>query len=255
MLLEGKKAVIFGVANNRSIAWGIARALHAQGARLAFSYLGDAIKKRVVPLSEEVNGEFIFQCDVSRDEDIQSAADTVKEKWGDVDIIVHSLAFANREDLKEGGFIATSREGFRLALDISAYSLIGLCRAFEPLMHDGTSVMAMTFYGSSKICPGYNIMGVAKAALESSMRYLALDLGPKGVRVNCISAGPVKTLAASAVSSMKNVSSTVAALAPLRRNIDTSDVGGVATFLASDLAHAVTGQVVFCDNGISQIGF
>lgn len=255
MILEGKKAVIFGIANNRSIAWGIARVLHQQGARLAFSYLGEPIKKRLVPLSEEVGGEFIFPCDVSKDEDIQAAADTVKEHWGDVDIIVHSLAFANRDDLKVGEFPQTSREGFHLALDISAYSLIGMCRAFEPLMHEGSSVMAMTYHGSTAICPGYNIMGVAKAALESSMRYLAYDLGPKGIRVNCISAGPVKTLAASAVSSMKNVAALVQEYSPMRRGIDTLDVGGLAAYLGSDLARSVTGQVVFCDCGVCKFGF
>lgn len=253
MLLEGKKAVIFGVANNRSIAWGIAQALKAQGARLAFSYMGDAIKKRLEPLSAEIGGEFLFPCDVSKDEDLQSAADIVKEKWGDVDILVHSVAFANRDDLRND-FITTSREGFHLALDISSYSLLGMCRAFDPLLHEDSSVMAMTFYGSTKICPGYNVMGVAKAALEATMRYLAYDMGKKGVRVNCISAGPVKTLASSAVSSMKNVGQLVQDQSPLHRNIETKDVGGCAVYLGSDLSRSVTGQCLFVDCGISQIG-
>ena len=176
MLLQGKKALILGLANNKSIAYGIANAFKKQGARLAFNYVGDAIKKRVEPLSEELGGEFTFQCDVTDDAQIQAAADLVKEKWGEVDILVHSVAFANREDLS-GRFLDTSRAGFHLALDISAYSLTGVCRAFEPLLHDGSSVLTMTYHGSTKVIPGYNIMGVAKAALEASVRYLSYDLG------------------------------------------------------------------------------
>ena len=174
MLLQGKKALILGLANNKSIAYGIANAFKEQGARLAFNYVGDAIKKRVEPLSEELGGEFTFQCDVTDDAQIQAAADLVKEKWGEVDILVHSVAFANREDLS-GRFLDTSRAGFHLALDISAYSLTGVCRAFEPLLHDGSSVLTMTYHGSTKVIPGYNIMGVAKAALEASVRYLSYD--------------------------------------------------------------------------------
>jgi len=253
MLLQGKKALILGLANNRSIAYGIAQCFAAQGARLAFNYVGDAIKKRVEPISAELGGEFTFQCDVCDDAQIQAAADLVTEKWGDLDILVHSVAFANREDLV-GRFVDTSREGFRLALDVSAYSLTAVCRAFEPLLHEGSSVITMTYHGSTKIIQGYNVMGVAKAALEASVRYLAYDLGPKGIRVNAISAGPVKTLAASAVASLKDIFTHVEATAPLRRNITTSDVGGAAAFLASDLAHAITGEVLYVDSGFSQIG-
>ncbi len=253
MLLQGKKALILGLANNRSIAYGIANALKEQGARLAFNYVGDAIKKRVEPLSQELGGEFIFQCDVCDDAQIQAAADLVKEKWGDLDILVHSVAFANREDLG-GRFVDTSREGFRLAMDVSAYSLTGVCRAFEPLLHEGSSVITMTYHGSTKVIPGYNVMGVAKAALEASVRYLACDFGTKGIRVNAISAGPIKTLAASAVSSMKDLCSIVDRNAPLHRNVTTGDVGGTALYLASDLAHAVTGQVIYVDSGFSTIG-
>lgn len=254
MLLEGKKALVFGVANDRSIAWGITKAFKAAGARLAFNYVGEAIKKRLEPLSEEVGGEYTFPCDVSKDDQIEAAAALVKEKWGSVDVLVHSVAFANREDLK-GDFLHTNRAGFHLAMDISVYSLLGLCRAFSPLMHEGSSVLSMTYYGSTKIVPGYNVMGVAKAGLEASMRYLAYDLGARGIRVNCISAGPVKTLAASAVHGMKTIFTRVEEDAPLHRNIETSDVGGAATFLASDMAHAVTGQVLFVDSGFSQMAF
>ena len=244
MLLQGKKALILGLANNKSIAYGIANAFKEQGARLAFNYVGDAIKKRVEPLSEELGGEFT---------QIQAAADLVKEKWGEVDILVHSVAFANREDLS-GRFLDTSRAGFHLALDISAYSLTGVCRAFEPLLHDGSSVLTMTYHGSTKVIPGYNIMGVAKAALEASVRYLSYDLGEKGVRVNALSAGPIKTLAASAVSGLKNIFTRVEEHAPLRRNVTTADVGGAAVFLASELSHGVTGEVIYVDSGFSQLG-
>lgn len=204
MLLEGKKALIFGVANQRSIAYGIASMLKQHGARLAFNYVGDAIKKRVEPISEELGGEFTFQCDVCDDSQIEQAANLVREKWDKFDILIHSVAFANREDLS-GRFIDTSRKGFSIALDISAYSLTGLCRAFEHLFNENSSVITMTYMGSGKIVPGYNVMGVAKAALEASVRYLAFDLGPRGIRVNALSAGPIKTLAASAVSSLKDI--------------------------------------------------
>ena len=244
MLLAGKKALILGLANNKSIAYGVASAFKAQGARLAFNYVGEAIQKRVEPLSTELGGEFTFQCDVS---------ELVKEKWGGVDILVHSVAFANREDLS-GRFMDTSRAGFHLALDISAYSLTGVCRAFEPLFAPGASVITMTYNGSQRIVPGYNVMGVAKAALEASVRYLAHDLGEKGVRINAISAGPIKTLAASAVSGLKNIFTRIEESAPLRRNVTTNDVGGVATFLASDLAHAVTGEILYVDSGYSHMG-
>ncbi|MGN0008410.1 MAG: enoyl-ACP reductase [Desulfovibrionaceae bacterium] len=253
MLLQGKRALILGLANNKSIAYGIASAFKAQGARLAFNYVGDAIKKRVEPLSEELGGEFTFQCDVCEDQQIADAASLVQEKWGGVDILVHSIAFANREDLN-GRFIDTSREGFALALNISAYSLTGICRAFEPLLAPGSSVMAMTYHGSTEVIPGYNVMGVAKAALECSMRYLAYDMGAKGVRVNAISSGPIKTLAASAVGGLKGIFSEIEEKAPLRRNVTTQDVGGLATFLASDLASAVTGEVIYVDSGFSHMG-
>ena len=253
MLLQGKKALIMGLANNRSIAYGIAAALKAQGARLAFNYVGDAIKKRVEPLSEELGGEFTFQCDVCDDAQIESAASIVKEKWGDLDILVHSVAFANRDDLC-GRFVDTSRDGFNLALEVSAYSLTGLCRAFEPLFNENSSVLTMTYHGSTQVIPGYNIMGVAKAALEASMRYLAYDLGPKGVRVNAISAGPLKTLASSGISDFKQIFNHIEEHAPLRRNVTTEDVGKAAVFLASDLGSAVTGEIMFVDCGYNNLG-
>ncbi len=253
MLLKDKKAVIFGVANNKSIAYGIAEQFKEHGASLAFNYVGESLKKRVAPLSEELGGEFIFDCDVTDDEQIRAAAETVREKWGQVDILVHSVAFAHRDDL-QGRFIDTSREGFRLAMDVSAYSLPAICHAFEPLMNPGSSVMTMTYYGSVKTVTNYNVMGVAKAALEASMRYLAVDLGPKGVRVNAISAGPIKTLASSGISGFKTILSTIEEKAPLQRNVTQTDVGKSAVYLASDLSTGTTGEVLFVDSGYNIVG-
>ncbi len=253
MLLEGKKALIFGVANEKSIAYGIAQQFKKQGAKLAFSYVNDAIKKRVEPISEELGGEFIFPCDVSSDEDVAKSAEIVKEQWGDVDIVVHSVAFANRDDLKKR-YIETSRDGFHLAMDVSAYSLVSLCNAFEPLMSEGGSVMAMTYLGSSKVITNYNVMGVAKAALEASVRYLACDMGAKGIRVNALSAGPIKTLASSGISGFKTIFSRIEESAPLHKNVTTEEVGKTATYLASDLSSGVTGEVLFVDCGYNIMG-
>ena len=253
MLLKDKKAAIFGVANNKSIAYGISKAFKDNGARLAFSYVGEAIQKRVEPISEEIGGEFTFPCDVSLDEEVLAAAEIIKKEWGTIDVLVHSVAFAAREDL-QGRFIDTSRDGFKLALDISAYSLVALSKAFEDMINPGGSIITLTYYGSTKVIPNYNVMGVAKAALDCSMRYLASELGPKDIRVNAISAGPIRTLAASAVSGMKDRLSDLADKSPLRRNVTIEDVGGLATFLASDLAYGITGDTIFVDAGYNIIG-
>ena len=253
MLLKDKKIAIFGVANNKSIAYGIAKAFKDNGARLAFSYVGEAIQKRVEPISEELGGEFTFPCDVSSDESIAGAAAIVKEKWGNIDVLVHSVAFAAREDLA-GRFIDTSRAGFALALDVSAYSLPALCRAFEDQLNPGGSVLTMTYYGAQKVITNYNVMGVAKAALEASVRYLAPDLGAKNVRINAISAGPIRTLAASGISGFKDIFNHIAEHAPLRRNVTIEDVGNVALFLASDLSGAMTGETMFVDSGYNIMG-
>ncbi|WP_291327683.1 enoyl-ACP reductase [Desulfovibrio sp. UCD-KL4C] len=253
MLLEGKKALIFGVANEKSIAYGIAQQFKKQGAKLAFSYVNDAIKKRVEPISEELGGDFIFPCDVSSDENVANSAKFVKEQWGDIDILVHSVAFANREDLKKR-YVETSRDGFHLALDVSSYSLVTLCNSYESLMKPGSSVMAMTYLGSSKVITNYNVMGVAKAALEASVRYLAYDLGEKGIRVNAISAGPIKTLASSGISGFKTIFSHIEERAPLHKNVTTEEVGKTATFLASDMSSGITGEVMFVDCGYNIMG-
>jgi len=253
MLLDGKKALVFGVVNERSIAYGIARALREQGASLALSYAAEPIRKRVVPIAEALGADFVFPCNVTSDAEIAQAAGTVAEKWGTVDVLVHSIAYANREDLA-GRFIDTSREGFRVALDVSAYSLVALCRAFEPYFAPGASVLTMSYYGAGKVVANYNAMGVAKSALEASVRYLAVDLGAKGVRVNAISAGPVKTMAASAISGFRSILETIEQRAPLRRNITLDDIGKSALYLASDLSSGTTGEVVFVDCGYNIMG-
>ena len=253
MLLKDKKALIFGVANNRSIAYGIARVFKENGARLALNYLGEALKKRVEPISQELGSEFIFDCDVSSDDQILAAAELVKEKWGQVDILVHSVAYAKREDL-QGRFLDTSREGFHIAMDISAYSLVKLCQVFEPLFTKDSSVMTISYYGAQKVIKNYNVMGVAKAALEASVRYLAADLGQNGVRVNAISAGPIKTLAASGISGFKTILKTIEEKATLHRNVTQEEVGNTALFLASSLSSGITGEVIYVDSGYNILG-
>lgn len=247
-LLDGKRALVFGVANDHSIAWGIAKTFHEHGADLAFSYGADPLERRVRPLAESVGSSFVEKCDVTKDEDIQAVVKKVKDELGTIDILVHAIAFADRDDLK-GAFYETSRDGFKMALDISAYSFAALAGACLPLMPEGGSMMTMTYYGSEKVAPNYNVMGVAKAALEATTRYLASDLGPKGIRVNAISAGPIRTLSAAGVSGFKRMYREFADLAPIRRNITPEDVGGAATWLASDLSSAVTGEVIFVDGG------
>lgn len=252
-LLQGKKALILGVANERSIAWGIARALKSQGAQVGMTFLNDALKKRVEPLAEEIGSDFLVEMDVTKDDHYGQLAKAVEENWGKFDILIHSLAFADKEDLKKR-FSDTSREGFKMACDISAFSLIGLCQALKPQMNEGASVIALTYHGSVKVLKGYNVMGVAKAALESSVRYLADDLGPEGIRVNSISAGPIRTLAASGVPGLKNFLKDVEEKAPLRKNVTTEDVGGAAVFLASSLGGGVTGEILYVDSGLSIMG-
>jgi len=253
MLLEGKKALVFGVVNERSIAYGIAKALRDQGARLALGYAAEPIRKRIEPIAAKLGADFVFQCNVSDDAAIDQAAQTVRDTWGTLDCLVHSIAYANREDLA-GRFIDTSREGFRVALDVSAYSLVALCRAFEPLFAPGASIMTMSYYGAGRVVANYNAMGVAKSALEASVRYLAVDLGQRGVRINAISAGPVKTMAASAISGFRSILETIENRAPLRRNISLEDIGRAALYLASDLSSGTTGEVIFVDCGYNIMG-
>ncbi len=253
MLLAGKKAVIFGVANNRSIAYGIAKAFRDNGAALALSWPNEALHKRVEPIAEELGAEFTFPCDVTLDAEVDDAAATVKEKWGKIDILVHAVAFANKDDL-HGRYLDTSRAGFSVALDISAYSLVALCRAFEPILDDNASVLTMTYYGAQKAITNYNVMGVAKAALEASVQYLAYDLGPRGIRVNAISAGPIKTLASSGISGFNKILNHIETYTPLKKNVTIDEVGNTALFLASPLSTGLTGDVVFVDAGYHTSG-
>lgn len=252
-LLTGKKAFIFGVANDRSIAWGIAKAFHAEGAELGFNFLGEALEKRVRPLAESVGSKLILPCDVSKDEEINALYKKVAETWGKFDILIHCIAFANKDELS-GAFYNTSRAGFHLALDVSAYSLTAITRPAVPLLNEGGSIIALTYYGSEKVIPNYNVMGVAKAALECSVRYLAYDLGPKAIRVNAISAGPLKTLAASAVGGIKTMLKASEEMNPLKRNITQDEVGTTATYLASSWASGVTGEVLYVDAGANIVG-
>jgi enoyl-[acyl-carrier protein] reductase I len=247
-LLEGKTALIFGVGNHRSIAWGVARAMHAEGCELGFNYARPKSERRVRPLAESVSARLIEECDVTDDEAIARIFEKAKETYGKIDILIHSVAFADRKDLR-GRFVETSREGFMLALDVSAYSLVALARAAEPLMTDGGAIVAMTAYSGSRIMPSYNVMGVAKAALEACMRYLAYDLGPKGIRVNAIAAGPVKTLAAAGLQGVREMIRFSERVTPLPKAITAEDVGQLAAWLCSDRARAITGEIVFVDAG------
>ena len=255
-LLDGRRALIFGVANDHSIAWGIARALHAEGAQVGFSSIESLIEKRVRPLAQSIGSTFVEPCDVQSDEQIRAVFQRWQAVHGEdvgLDILVHALAFARREDL-EGKFVDTSRDGFGLALDVSAYSLVALVREARSVLQRDSSVITLTYYGAEKVVANYNVMGVAKAALEASVRYLAADLGPDGVRVNAISAGPVRTLAAAGISGFKRMYGEFAAVTPLRTNITIDDVGRSAVFLASDLAAAVTGEILYVDGGFNILG-
>ena len=252
-LMSGKKGVIFGVANDRSIAWGIARALHQEGASLAFTYLNEVFEKRVRPLAEGIGADLILRCDVAKDSEIEDVFSEIEQKWGSLDFIVHSVAYAGREELKQP-FHKTSREGFKVALDISAYSLVAVTRAALPLMTNGGSVVTLTYLGSQRAIPNYNVMGVAKAALEATVRYLALDLGEKAIRVNAISAGPIRTLAASAISNMSEIFGIMESRSPMHRSVTQEEVGKSALYLLSDLSSGVTGDVHFVDTGYNIVG-
>jgi enoyl-[acyl-carrier protein] reductase I len=253
-LLAGKRALIVGVANDHSIAWGIAQALHAEGAELAFNYLNEALERRVRPLAESIGSTIVVPCDVTSDEQISAMMETVRQQWGQIDILIHGAAFANRDEL-DGPYLKTTRAGFLLAMDVSVYSLTALVKASEDLLAPGASVLTLTYHGSTKVIPNYNVMGVAKAALEASVRYLAADLGPRNVRVNAISAGAIRTLSASGIANFKTMHKEVRDAAPLRRNVTPDDVGKAALWLCSDLGSAVTGQVIYVDAGASIMGF
>ena len=252
-LLEGKTALIFGLANNKSIAWGIAKAFHQNGATLGFSYGIPQLERRVMPLAGDLNVDFVEPCDVTKDEDIDDVFKKAEKRFGSIDILIHSVAFAKQDDLA-GRFVNTSRDGFAMALDISAYSLVALAQRASGLMPAGGSMLTMTYYGSEKAIPHYNVMGVAKAALEASVRYLAMDLGPDGIRVNAISAGPIKTLAAAGIAGFRKMLRYTSERTPMRRNVDQDEIGNTALWLCSDLSSGITGEVVYVDAGYHILG-
>jgi len=253
-LLSGKKGIIFGVANERSIAWAIAEAMHREGAELAFTYPNEVLERRVRPLAEGIGSKVIERCDVTKEEELEALFNKIKDTFGALDILVHSIAFANKEEL-QGEYVNTSREGFRIAMDVSVYSLVAVTKHALSLMagRDG-SIITLSYYGAEKVVSNYNVMGVAKAALEASVRYLAADLGPKGIRVNAISAGPIKTLAASGISGFRDMLHHAAEKSPLKRNVSAAEVGKTALYLCSDLASGVTGEVIYVDCGYNIMG-
>jgi enoyl-[acyl-carrier protein] reductase I len=252
-LLDGKRALVFGLANDHSIAWGIAQALHREGAVVGFSSVESLMEKRVKPLAARLDSPFVEPCDVQRDEDIERVFSSWRDQFGSLDILIHAVAFANKEDLK-GEFIGVSREGFALAHDVSAYSLVALAREARPLMADGGAILTLSYYGAEKAVANYNIMGVAKASLEACVRYLAVDLGKDGIRVNAISAGPVRTLSASGVSGFKKMHRLFEEISPLRRPLSIDDLGNAAVYLCSEMSRGTTGEIHYVDGGYNIIG-
>lgn len=252
-LMAGKRGLIMGVANNRSIAWGIAKALHAQGAEIAFSYQGEALKKRIGPLAAELGSDVVVECDVTNSAAMDQTFATLKEKWGKLDFLVHAIGFSNKEEL-EGRYIDTTPENFALTMNISVYSFTAVAKRAEALMTDGGSILTLTYNGSQRYIPNYNVMGVAKAALECSVRYLAVDMGSKNIRVNAISAGAIKTLAASGIGDFRSMLHYQEANAPLRKNVTTDEVGNAGLYLLSDLSTGTTGETHYVDGGFNIMG-
>ncbi|MET0366289.1 MAG: enoyl-ACP reductase FabI [Sphingobium sp.] len=252
-LMSGKRGLIMGLANDKSLAWGIARALHAQGAELAFSYLGEALEKRVRPLAEEVGSDFLVSCDVADMDNIDAAFAEIEKRWGKLDFLVHAIGFSDKTELR-GKYVDTTLDNFLMTMNISAYSLVAVTKRAVPLMAEGGSILTLTYYGAEKVIPHYNVMGVAKAALETSVKYLAMDLGPQNIRVNAVSAGPIKTLAASGIGDFRYIMKWNELNSPLRRNVTIEDVGGAGLYLLSDLASGVTGEIHHVDAGYNVIG-
>jgi enoyl-[acyl-carrier protein] reductase I len=251
--LDGKKGLIMGVANDRSIAWGMSKAAHEAGAKLAFTYQGDALEKRVKPLAESVGSDIVLPCDVTNHDSIAQTFDTIQKKWGGLDFVVHAIAFSDKNEL-DGLYVDTTRDNFLKTMDISVFSFTAVAKAASALMNDGGSLVTLTYYGAERVMPHYNVMGVAKAALEASVRYLAADLGPRNIRVNAISAGPIKTLAASGIGDFRYILKWNELNSPLRRNVTIDDVGRSGLFLLSDLGSGVTGEVLHVDSGYHTVG-
>ncbi|MEH6630857.1 MAG: enoyl-ACP reductase FabI [Halopseudomonas aestusnigri] len=252
-LMAGKRGLVMGVANDRSIAWGIAKAVADQGAELAFTYQGDALKKRVAPLAASVGSDIVLQCDVTDDASVEATFRAIEEKWGKLDFLVHAIAYADKEELK-GKYLNTSRENFLQSLDISCYSFTSIAQHAAPLMTDGGSLVTLTYYGAEQVMPHYNVMGVAKAALEASVKYLADDLGPDNIRVNAISAGPIKTLAASGIGDFRHILKWNELNSPMQRNVSIEQVGGAGLYLLSDMSGGVTGEIHHVDSGYHVVG-
>jgi enoyl-[acyl-carrier protein] reductase I len=251
--MKGKRGLIMGLANDRSLAWGIAKALHEQGAEMAFSYQGEALERRVRPLAEQVGSDFLIECDVSDDAAMDVAFATLAERWPTIDFLVHAIGFSDKNELR-GLYVDTSLANFLMTMNISAYSLVAVTKRARPLMSNGGSVLTLSYYGAEKVVPHYNVMGVAKAALETSVKYLAMDLGPENIRVNAISAGPIKTLAASGIGDFRYILKWNELNSPLRRNVTIEDVGGAGVYMLSDLASGVTGEIHHVDAGYNVIG-
>jgi enoyl-[acyl-carrier protein] reductase I len=249
-LLSGKRGLILGLANNKSIAWGIAQAAKNEGAELAFTYLNDSLKRRVEPLADSLGSDFILKCDVQNDQEIDDCFAAIKERWGTIDFVVHSVAYASTDDLRKP-FSQTSRDGFKLAMDVSAYSLVAVTQRAVQLMPDGGSIITMSYFGAEKVVPHYRVMGVAKAALEACVKELAVDLGPQKIRVNCISAGPIKTLAASGIADFRELLNHFEARSPMRALITIEDVGASSLYFLSDLSKGVTGEIHYVDGGFN----
>ena len=252
-LMSGKRGLIMGLANDRSLAWGIARAVGEQGAELAFSYQGEALEKRVRPLAAELGSDMLVDCDVSSMEALDTAFDQLREKWGALDFVVHAIGYSDKNELR-GKFVDTSMDNFLMTMNISVYSFVAVAQRARALMTDGGSMLTLTYYGAEKVIPHYNVMGLAKAALETSVKYLAVDLGAEGIRVNAISAGPIKTLAASGIGDFRYIMKWNEYNAPLKRNVTIEDVGGAGLYLLSDLAKGVTGEIHHVDAGYNVVG-
>lgn len=252
-LMAGKRGLIMGLANDKSLAWGIAKSLHEQGAELAFSYQGDALAKRVRPLAEQVGSDFLIDCDVTDMDKLDAAFAEIETRWGTLDFVVHAIGFSDKNELR-GLYVDTSLENFLMTMNVSAFSFVAVTRRARALMPNGGSILTLSYYGAEKVIPHYNVMGVAKAALETSVKYLAMDLGPENIRVNAISAGPIKTLAASGIGDFRYILKWNELNAPLRRNVTIEDVGGAGLYLLSDLASGVTGEIHHVDAGYNVIG-
>ena len=252
-LMAGKRGLVMGVANERSIAWGIARTAHAHGAELAFTYQGEALEKRVRPLAAEAGSDFLLPCEVTNEASMENVFAAIGDAWDGLDFVVHAIAYSDKDELK-GQYLATSRDNFLRTMDVSCYSFTEVCRRAAPMMGEGGSLLTLTYYGAERVMPHYNVMGVAKAALEASVRYLAADLGGRNIRVNAISAGPIKTLAASGIGDFRYILRWNELNSPLRRNVTTADVGGGALYLLSDLGAGVTGEVLHVDAGYHVVG-